>query len=98
MAGARKIGRETWKEMKSMNVIGLVESWEVGKEKWEEEFGNFEWKSIEATKEHKKGRAKGGMVLAVKESKDRIPEEWKEGISKPIYKKGRRMMKGIIEG
>lgn len=67
-----------------MEIIGLVETWEMKKEKWEIEFEDFEWRSIEATKEHKKGRAKGGICLAVKESKDRKIVEWKQGESREI--------------
>lgn len=65
-----------------MDVIGLVETWEMAKETWEKRLRNWKWKSIQAVKQ-KKGRAMGGIVLGIKEKKD-MKVEWKEGYSREI--------------
>lgn len=52
-----------------------METWEEEKEKvMEKELKGFHWRKIAASRE-KKGRAKGGLVLAVKEE---LNSEWEE--------------------
>lgn len=84
IAGAKKLKKETWSDLKKCQTIGLVETWETGNERWEEEFEKFEWRSIEGVKEHRKGRAKGGIFLAIKEGVDRKVIEWKREESNEV--------------
>lgn len=46
-------------------MIGQLQTWKTGKETQEEEFRKYEWRSMEWVKEHRKGRAKEGILLAV---------------------------------
>lgn len=65
--------------MNSMRKGGMTEG-----RKWKKELDDFEWRSIEVTKEYKKRRAKRDTILAVKERGERKIVEWKEDFSKDI--------------
>lgn len=72
ITGTKSIKIEKWEEIKEMDIVGLVETWETKKERWKKELKDLEWRSSEAKKENKRGRAKGEIVLAIRENK-----EWK---------------------
>ena len=75
VAGAYSLDEDTWSEIKKYEVIGLVETWiEEGKERLiKEKLKGYKCFFNEARREKKKGRAKGGMVVAVKKC-DEIKE------------------------
>ena len=69
IAGVANKDEDTWKYLENFDVIGLVETW-LEEEKWkrlkEKMSKTFVWKNIAAEKEEKKGRAKGGMLIALR--------------------------------
>lgn len=78
IAGIKNMEEDEKKEMDKMEVIGLIETWETGKKFWERRFKERAWRSKEAIKEKKRGRASGGLVLAIKERKG-MSVKWLEG-------------------
>lgn len=70
--------------IKECEMIGLIETWEET-EKWsEEKLEGYDWKCIKAKREHKKGRARGGMMLAIKKGWEKEKIKWKEGETKEV--------------
>lgn len=65
MAEMRKKANEEWEEIRNNDIIGLMETWEESGQKIKSKLDDFECGSIEAIKEHKQGRARGGMIMAI---------------------------------
>lgn len=65
VAGLMNKFEETWDYLEKFDMIGLTETW-VDEEKWEKirirVSSNFVWNCVLARKEHRKGRAKGGII------------------------------------
>ena len=63
---------KTGKKMGKFDVIGLVETWlEKGKEKFvREKLKGYKCVFNEARRENKKGRAKGGLMIAVRKERN----------------------------
>lgn len=80
----KRCGKKLKSWVKKMLIVGLVETRELKDDKWEGDLEKFECRSIKSEKEHWKGRAKAGVVMAVKEGEDRKITEWKKGGSKGI--------------
>ena len=70
VAGIKTKGREFWEYVCEFDVIGMAETWLEEKE-WEKMKERlpkgYRWELKSPMKEHKKGRAKGGMLMGVKE-------------------------------
>lgn len=65
---------ETWRYLEEFDIIGLTETW-LEEESWKrlenKLLNKYTWCNIAAIKKDKKGRAKGGIIMAVsKELKD----------------------------
>ena len=62
------IEEESWKEKEKFDVIGLIETWlEKGKGKFvREKLKGYKCVFNEARRENKKGRAKGGLMIAIR--------------------------------
>lgn len=59
---------ETWKYLEDFDIIGLAETWgeeETWKKIKDKLSGNYEWYSIAAIRDNKKGRTKGRIIVAV---------------------------------
>ncbi|XP_025074790.1 uncharacterized protein LOC112552838 [Pogonomyrmex barbatus] len=60
---------DTWEYLEKFDVIGLTETW-VEEQAWKKITkklpNEFQWYSIPATRENKKGRAKGGIMMATR--------------------------------
>jgi len=69
VAGVRGKDEEFWERIKEWDVIGLVETW-VEKEEWKRWKGRvpgeFEWTIQGASKEGRRGRAKGGIWMVIR--------------------------------
>ncbi|XP_018307231.1 trichohyalin-like [Mycetomoellerius zeteki] len=69
---------ETWRYLENFDILGLTETW-VEEERWQKLKENlpkeFEWWSIPAERESKKGRAKGGIIMAARRNKKEIKIE-----------------------
>lgn len=69
VAGLMNKFEETWDYLEKFDIIGLTETW-VDEENWEKirirVSSNFVWNCVPARKEHRKGRAKGGIITAMR--------------------------------
>lgn len=84
MAGAMNKDRETWDYVNKFDIVGLTETW-VKKENWiriKDKMSNgMNWRYNAATREFKKGRAKGGIITGINERIKQVGyEEWNENI------------------
>ena len=72
VAGAHSLDEDTWIEIKKYEVIGLVETWikERNEKLIKERLRGYKWYFNEARREKKIGRAKGGLVGAVKKCEE----------------------------
>lgn len=65
VAGLMNKFEETWDYLEKFDMIGLTETW-VDEEKWKKirirVSSNFVRNCVPARKEHRKGRAKGGII------------------------------------
>lgn len=61
-----------------------METWEESGQKIKSKLDDFECGSIEAIKEHKQGRARGGMIMAITIKWKVKIIEWRIGESKEI--------------
>ncbi|XP_036150976.1 golgin subfamily A member 6-like protein 22, partial [Monomorium pharaonis] len=82
----REKGRkDTWEYLEEFDVLGLTETWieEEGWRRIKDKLPNkFRWNCIPARREHKKGRARGGIITAVNKSvKDNIFRKLGYGIA-----------------
>ncbi|KAG7196803.1 hypothetical protein KM043_016916 [Ampulex compressa] len=64
-----KVGnKEVWKYIEKYDIVELTETW-MDEKAWNRMRGRlastYEWSSVQAVKEKRKGRAKGGLVAAV---------------------------------
>lgn len=69
VAGLYNKDKDFWRFLNRYDMVSLSETWvdEKSKDKLLEALpGEFKWEIIPAKKIHKKGRAKGGMVLGIK--------------------------------
>lgn len=68
IAGLMNKCEETWKYLEEFDMVGLVETW-VEEESWKKIKdivpNKYVWTCLPAVKEHKKGRAKGGIITAI---------------------------------
>ena len=72
-SGIESVEEKTWKNLKEAEIIGSTGTWvekEKGEEKIKGKLKGFECFFITARREKKKGRAKGGILLAVKTCKE----------------------------
>jgi len=88
VAGVRGKDEEFWEKIKEWDVIGLVETW-VEKEEWKrwkgKVLGEFEWTMQGASKEDRRGRAKGGIWMGIRKGLEEGKGEWRrKGIIKEI--------------
>ena len=76
----KKLKGEMWAEefevwLKGKDVVGLVETW-VGEEEWmgvvEKLPGGWAWLAQHAQKESDRGRAKGGIVMGIRQEKGQV--------------------------
>lgn len=73
VAGVKNKDEEFWEGLRSWEVVVLIETWvdrkgwEGIKDKWKK---GFKWEVQEAKRSRGRGRAKGGMVIGVKEGVD----------------------------
>lgn len=78
VAGLVNKCEETWRYLENFDILGLTETW-VEEERWQKLKENlpkeFEWWSIPAERESKKGRAKGGIIMAARRNKKEIKIE-----------------------
>lgn len=69
VAGINNKDEEFWEYIKSFDVIGMTETW-IEENRWEKTKkklpGEYKWKATFATKEKKKGRAKGGIITGIR--------------------------------
>jgi hypothetical protein len=75
VAGLANKCEETWEYLEEFDILGLTETWvdEEGWKKMENKVSkDYIWKCIPAKREHKKGRAKGGIVKAVRKSLEQV--------------------------
>ncbi|XP_039304823.1 golgin subfamily A member 6-like protein 22 [Solenopsis invicta] len=66
---------KAWEYLEEFDILGLTETWinEEGWKKIENKVSKeYIWKCIPAKKEHTKGRAKGGIVKAVRKSLEQV--------------------------
>ena len=79
VAGTPKMKKEDWEYVKKFDIIGLVETWEeVNKGKWaEKQLKDYDLKTRYAIREKKTGKAKGGIILAIRRGTG-IKVEWEE--------------------
>jgi hypothetical protein len=69
VSGTRSLRKEDWDFIRGHEIVELVETWEEeGKEISRRELKGYEIRFKPAKREKKKGRAKGGIILAVKGS------------------------------
>ncbi|KAJ8684942.1 hypothetical protein QAD02_020735 [Eretmocerus hayati] len=70
MAGTRRLTKEDWTYMKKFEIICLTETWNEKKDRQyvENQMPGYSCYFRDATKLEKKGRANGGMLLAVRSS------------------------------
>lgn len=71
VAGLRNKDRDVWDFLEEGDFISLTETWVEQKNiKYMEGrlSKQFTWKFVAATRENKKGRAKGGFVIGVKKT------------------------------
>lgn len=71
IAGLGNKKKDFWEYVTKFDVIGMVETWitEDMWEKWEEKLPQeYTWKCTGATKEKRKGRAKGGIISGVRKN------------------------------
>jgi len=75
IADLKKKEKEFWTYLERFDVIGLCETWMEEKD-WEKKKKDlpkeFIWKSQHATREKKKGRAKGGIITGVRRGIEEI--------------------------
>ena len=62
------LSNETWEEIQKCEIIGLTETWlEAKNEKFlERHLKDYNWETIAAKRIRKRGRARGGMLLAIR--------------------------------
>lgn len=71
IAGLMNKDKDFWEYIQCFDFIGLTETWieERQWDKWENKLpSNFVWKCSYATREHKKGRAIGGIITGIKKN------------------------------
>lgn len=85
-----------WEYVERFDMVGLTETWLDGKG-WETLEKNltkkFRWSYVPAMREHRKGRAKGGLAIAINKELEIVRQEsYGEGIleSQIIYNKNWR--------
>ena len=85
VTGIRTMRNEDWKELSGKDIIGLTETWQKkGNDEWiGKNLKEFDIRTIQAKREHKKGRAKGGLMLAIRKGL-KAEVEWLEGESKEV--------------
>lgn len=75
IAGVTNKDEDTWRYLEGFDIVGLVETW-MEKEKWrkiEDKMNKkFIWKSVAADREEKRGRARGGMLIAIRKEMEGI--------------------------
>lgn len=71
IAGLLNKCEETWDYLEKFDIVGLTETW-VDIERWQSIENklskDYVWKCTPAEKEHRKGRPKGGIIVAVKKN------------------------------
>ena len=77
VAGAKKKTEETWKYIRSFDIIGLTETWiEVKEKHWiHKKLQGYTVKNIPAVRLKRRGRVKGGLVLAIRKGIEVLEEE-----------------------
>ena len=72
VAGLKKISNEGWRYINKFDIIALTETWiEEGEEDLlTSRLKNFEVNWNQATREKKKSRAKGGILLGIRKDSD----------------------------
>lgn len=77
IAGLKNKCEETWEYMENFDIIGLTETW-MGSEAWrkiqEKLPKKFKWLCTPAIREKAKGRAKGGIVVAISRNIKEVKE------------------------
>jgi len=70
VAGVRNKDKDFWESLKNWEVIVLSETW-LEKKEWERVRGRlpkeYKWGVQGATRDGKRGRAKGGMIMGIRE-------------------------------
>ena len=75
IAGVTNKDEDTWRYLEGFDIVGLVETWmEEGRWKRVEDklSKKFTWKCVPADREEKRGRARGGIVIAIKKRIDGV--------------------------
>jgi len=91
VAGLKRKETDFWEFLKGFEIIGLTETW-IEKNDWEklkEKMPEgWKWRCQPASRECKKGRAKGGIITGIRvdlEEKERTHEE-EQGIQERVIK------------
>ena len=84
VAGVSTLSRETWEEIKKFEIIGLTETWlEENNEKiLDRHLQEYNWETIAAKRIRKKGRARGGMLLAMRKETELVRQKREESDNK----------------
>lgn len=101
IAGTKSLGEKDWKYIKTHEIIGLSETWEEeGRGSSRKQLTEYEVRQRYAKREKKKGRAKGGLLLAVKKGcgieADWDEEESDEALAMNWMMEGERWTWGVI--
>lgn len=69
MAGISSLRENEWKKLKENEIINLTETWLIKEtKKVEEELSDYEVRYVNAKKDKKKGRPRGGMLTTIKKN------------------------------
>jgi len=101
VAGLKRKETDFWEFLKGFEIIGLTETW-IEKNDWEklkEKMPEgWKWRCQPASREGKKGRAKGGIITGIRvdlEEKERTHEE-EQGIQERVIKLDRENWRVVI--
>ena len=80
IAGVSTLSSETWEEIKKCEIIGLTETWLEAKNKkiLERHLKGYNWETIAVKRIKKRGRARGGMLLAIRKEIETVRQEREE--------------------
>ena len=97
LAGLKKKLEDTWNYIRSFDIIGLTETWlEEKEENWiQRKLKGYVITNIPAVRQRRRGRAKGGMIIAIREGIEVLEQEIKTDIEE---KKELVAIKVKIEG
>lgn len=101
VAGLKNKDDDFWKGLEKWDVMVLLETWAENKD-WGGLRNKFprshEWSIQGASKTHKKGRAKGGMVIGIRKDlviKEKQEEDGEEGVMRREVRWGRNRLRVV---